>query len=267
MAEFSIKAKLVERGTNMAELSEGIIKGFQVAVGGLAKSARSEWVRLAQERLTTSREDYVNGLRQAESFSATFAGDRHHYEIALVGRMPNNFEFGMSSFDMKGIRPGWLGGAKALTAKDGHKYIRIPFRHSPTSKRFAYTGKAKAVAAPDLRTQLREVIREYGLQRMVRTATGSVVAGPTTRVPSGAASVHPYLRGLTRVQQAYPATSGTRQRGSARFMTWRTMSENSPADSWIHPGLTGVNLLEDVERFVNSELDRIIDIIMGERSA
>jgi hypothetical protein len=255
----SLKAKLTDRGYNVDALEDGVVEAFRLAVGGLAKAAQNEWIRLAQTKLKTSRDIYINGLRQAESFSVKPLGSGDTvFEIQLVGRMPNNFEFGMPSFDMKAVRPGWLGGSKAITAKDGHKFIRIPFRHSTSdSPRFGYTGKAKAVD-PNLKTQLRSSVKKYGLDRMVKAATGAIVEGSVARIPKGA-PVHPYLKGLTRVQKAYG------ERGQSQLIAWRIMSEKSPADSWIHPGLQPANLLQDVESWIDGQLDKIIEQTLGDR--
>jgi len=256
----SLKAKLVDLGVNVDALEASTIKVFRTQVGLIAVAAHNRWIQLAKERLGTSRDAYVVGLQQAGSFKSRKVSGEDVFDITLVGRMPNNFEFGMESFDMKTVRPGWLGGSKAKTGKDGEKYVVIPFRHSTTSKRFGYTGKAKAA---DLRSELKKTVRAYGLNRMIRTATGNVVGGLTTRVPPKA-PVHSYLRGLTRVQK------GTRgrtpegfQRGSSQLVTWRIMSENSPASSWIHPGLKAANLLREVELFVNKEFDDIVKKVIA----
>lgn len=264
MSNFSVKVKLEDAGYNVEAFEASMIDAFRVAVGGLAKAAQNEWVRLAQTKLKTSKEIYINGLRQAESFKLKTTSGVDTFEIALVGVMPNNFEFGMPSFDMKSVRPGWLGGSKARTAKDGHKYIMIPFRHSTSdSPAMGYTGKAAAVSDPNLKTQLRAAVKEYGLNRMLRSGSGQVVAGPVKRIPK-AAPVHPYLKSLTRVQAPTSGKTKTgKQKGSSQLITWRVMSENSPASSWIHPGVNAANLLHDVENFVDSQMDKIIEQIMG----
>jgi hypothetical protein len=256
----SLKAKLIDKGYNVDALEDGVVEAFRLAVGGLAKAAQNEWIRLAQTKLKTSRDIYISGLRQAESFAVRPLGSGDMvFEIQLVGRMPNNFEFGMPSFDMKTVRPGWLGGSKAITAKDGHKFIRIPFRHSTSdSPRFGYTGKAKAITDPDLKTQLRSSVRKYGLDRMVKAASGAPREGAVARIPKGA-PVHPYLKGLTRVQKVYGG------RAQSQLIAWRIMSENSPADFWIHPGLTAANLLQDVESWIDGQLDKIIETTLGDR--
>jgi uncharacterized protein YwbE len=264
VSNFAISVKLEEKGFNLDALDAGMVESFQVAVGGIAKAAHREWVRLAQARLGTSREIYIGGLRQAESFTVKSLGTSPIFEIQLVGTMPNNFEFGMSPFDMKGVRPGWLGGSKARTAKDGHKYVIIPFRHSKSSDaRLGYSGKAKAVSDPDLKTQLRAATKKYGLDRMMRTATGKVVEGSVARIPAKA-PVHPYLQGLTRIQKGNSGTTKTgKQTGAGGLMTWRVMSENSPASSWQHPGVKAANLLPEVEAWVDKELDKVIETILG----
>lgn len=249
---FSVKAKIEDLGYNLSLLDATMIETLRYAIRNLAYAAKDEWIRLAQARLNTSRDDYVNGLRQAESFTAAKVDGQPVFTIQLVGDMPNNFEFGMESFDMKEVRPGWLGGRKAKISQDGNAYVRIPFRHSPTSTTgIGYSGKAKAAG---LQNELKNVIRDYGLDRMIKTATGAVASGPVKRVPNDA-PVHTYLQALTRIQE--PNASKTRAR-SIQFMTWRTISEKSDPASWIHPGLHAANLLPEVERYVDNELTNIV---------
>jgi len=259
--KLSASVKIQEMGGSVDGLTGVMREQFKQAVAGIAKATQAEWIRLAQVKLKSSRADYINGLRQAESFRAYNRGSIQVYEIQLVGKMPNNFEFGMESFDMKSVRPGWLGGGKAKVSAAGDKYISIPFRHSTNAKsNIFYTGKA---AKADLRTKLKETARIYGMNQMSRTATGRVIPGPTRRVPNHA-SVHPYLRGLTRIQKGTKGTTASgAQRGSASLMTWRTMSENSPAGSWIHPGIQGAKLLPIVQRWADNELNLIVRLIMG----
>jgi hypothetical protein len=259
----SVRAKIDEKGINLGIMDDGFVEAFQKATGMIAQAAHVEWMRLAQTKLKTSRFDYLEGLNKNESFSARRYGDSTMYEIQLVGQMANNYEFGMPSFDMKTVRPGWLGGSKAKVGADGHKYIVIPFRHSVSSStNIQYSGKA---VKANLKQELKKTVKQYGLDKMIRTATGAVVEGPTTRVPKNA-DTHKYLQGLVRIQKGLSATNAAGlQRGSSQLMTFRIMSENSDADSWIHPGLPGANIMSEVEKYVDKELDRIIDIILEGR--
>lgn len=263
MGDFSLKAKLIDAGLDVDGFTAGTQEAFEKAVAGIAKGAQNEWIRLAQERLGTSREIYIGGLRQAESFSVKGSMSNPIFEIQLVGQMPNNFEFGMASFDMKSVRPGWLGGSKAKTSADGSKYVVIPFRHSTgSSPQMAYTGKAKAID-PDLKKQLRKAVKDYGLDKMTRAASGQVVPGVTARIPNKA-PVHSYLRGMVRTQQPTAGVTKTGlQRGSSTLTTFRVMSEKSKPDSWIHPGLDAVNILPEVERWIDGQLGNIIETILS----
>lgn len=270
----SLRAKLEDVDYDFNTLEKGMAMQFRKAVAGLARAAQAEWIRLAQDRLVTSREIYINGLRQAESFESKMVGGEPVYTISLVGDMPNNIEHGMSAFDMKAVRPGWLGGAKARTSKDGHKYVIIPFRHSTSSNaRLGYSGKA---AKADLKNELKKTAKEYGLNKMVRQLgftldrgfINAVTPGPVARVPNKAADVHSYLRGLTRIQtpqSGFVEKAGKlpQQRGSSQLMTWRIMSEKSPAGSWIHPGLTAKLLMPEVELWANKEMGRIVETVLG----
>jgi len=252
----SIKAKIIEMGFNPEEIEAVSTGAFVRMVGAVAMKAQAEWIRLAQARLKSSREEYVNGLRKKESLIIRSIGETVVFEVSLVGKMPNNFEFGMDAFDMKTARPGWLGGKKARTGKDGKKYVIIPFRHSLSSNaRLAYTGKAKAA---DLKSELRDVVKDYGLNRSVRAATGGAFAsgivkrGPKlplsamTRKHFPTAKTHP-LSNLTRVQKGGKS-------GGGQLMTFRVMSENSDPGSWMHPGIKAANLLPEVEEFTHHEL-------------
>jgi hypothetical protein len=266
---FAVEDRLKELGIALESLSESVQHVFADGIVQLAKAAQNEWTRLAQERLKTSREIYVNGLRAAESFKITRSDSAGiTAEIKLVGTMPNNLEFGMASFDMKAVRPGWLGGGKAKTtiarpatktkaAVPSHKYIVIPFRHSKSDdSRFAYTGKAAAVG--DLKTQLRAATKKYGLDRALTASAGEVA---TRRIPSKA-PVHPYLAGLQKTEIA-TAGAGGKVRRSGQLHTFRIMSELSPAESWIHPGLKAANLLQEVETWVDKEMDHMMEKVLG----
>ena len=257
----SLRAKIEELGHNVDLFSDETISVFRVELARIASAAHAEWVRLAQTRLKSSRDLYVNGLRQMDSFLERSVGGESVYDITLIGTMPNNIEHGMAAFDMKGVRPGWLGGSKAKVSKDGKRYVVIPFRHSTSSQgRFSYTGKAKV---DQLDRHLKKVVRDYGLNRMVRAAGGNVVAGPVRRAPAHS-SIHPYLRNLTRVQKPVAGrTSSGKGRGQSMLMTWRVMSENSAPSSWIHPGIEAKNLLDEVKRFVDRQMENSVNKILG----
>jgi len=259
MPQISMTAKLQDLGHNVEAFSESTTEAFRIALAGIARGAQAEWIRLAQDKLKTSRSDYINGLQQAKSFEVKKdPKGEPEYTISLVGRMPNSFEFGMAPFDMKDSRPGWLGGGKAKVNKDGKKYVRIPFRHSTsdTSPRFQYTGKA---ARDNLKVKLKDTVKRYGLSRMIRAATGgNVIEGPVARVPKDPA-VHRYLHGLTRIQKQ----TSNPKRGSSIMMTWRTISETSAEDAWLHPGIVGANILPLVEKWVDEEIKRVADLVMG----
>jgi hypothetical protein len=263
----SLKAELESLGVNVDALSAGIQTTLRLQVGELAKAAQGEWIRLAQSRLNSSREEYIKGLQAAGSFVPKRSASGDSYEITLVGQFPNDLEFGKGPFDMKTARPGWLGGKKAKVGKDGSTYVTIPFRHSTSnSPRFNYTGKAAAISSPDLKTHLRQTVKDFGLDKMIRTATGKVVTNGGKAVktlPKGSAP-HPYLEGLSRYQTASSGTSASgKQRGGGTLMTFRRMSTKSDPSSWIHPGLEAVNLLQEVESYVEREMSVIARNVMG----
>ena len=258
----ALSKKITDLGYNIDSLTTATVAAFQQAVGGVAVQAQGEWIRIAQSRLHSSRAMYVDGLRSAESMKSEVVDGQPAFTIQLVGKMPNDIEFGMPSFDMKEVTPGWLGGGKAKVSKDGHRYVVVPFRHSTSSNtNIAYTGQAKA---QNMQAELRKTVRNYGLDRMVRAASGSVVTGTVSRVPNNAPDVHRFLRGLARIQEAFnTSTSAGLQRGASTLMTFRIMSDKSAPDAWIHPGLPGVNLLNEVSNWTDQQLNGLIERIMG----
>lgn len=259
MSNFSIAAKLTSKGHQLDDLAEGTIEQINAGVGAIARAAVGEWARIARTRLNSTREDYINGLHQAESFEAKPASDGIMFEISLVGAMPNNIEFGMAPFDMKSVRPGWLGGGKAKIGKGGKRYVVIPFRHKTAPNQ----GGAQLSMDEDVGTVVKRVAKEYGLDKMKRNAMGGVVEGPVARVPNKA-PVHPYFQGMVRIQKGESGRTKTGlQKGSSSLMTFRIMSENSPASSWRHPGLRAANLMPEVEAWVDVQLGRLIEEIMA----
>jgi len=257
--KLSVATKLADIGIAIDGLSSEIQGKFHHAVIAIAEGARSRWIDFAKVRLKTSRADYIIGLKQAESFRSYTRGSTIVHEIQLVGEMPNNFEFGMTGFDMKAVRPGWLGGAKAKTSKDGTKYIHIPFRQSATMANL-YSGKAALTRTHDIRRHVAWAARRYGLNQTIRSGR-SIKTKPIT-IPK-TATVHPYLRGLTKYQTKIKGiTKSGKEKGSSTLMTFRTMSEKSDPGAWIHPGITGAKLLPLVERWVDNELNHVVDHIM-----
>lgn len=253
----SFRMKIEGMGHNVDAFEAGTKEALRQALAGIAQAGHAEWIRLAQARLRSSRDEYVGGLMKKDSFKVAKDGSSEPvFTISLIGEMANNFEFGMSSFDMKNVRPGWLGGKRAKIGKDGKRYITIPFRHSTgSSPRLAYTGKA---AMANLKTELFKTVKAYGLDRMVRAASGQVMEGAVGKVP-GRADVHQYLKGLTKIQKANKGGKS----GSSTLITWRRMSESSAEDSWVHPGLDAANILPEVERYIDEEMGRVVEKILG----
>jgi hypothetical protein len=266
---FQLSAKLEDIGLSIDALDLAIRETMRTAVAQVATAAQAEWVRLAQMRLKTSRADYINGLRQAESFKSVIVDGEPVYTITLVGKMPNNYEFGMPSFDMKAVRPGWLGGGKVRLTSTGKRYVVIPFRHSTSSNtNLAYTGKA---AAQDMQSKLRAAMSKgvsiptgssVSMAKMQRTSSGDVTPGKVAKIPNNA-DVHRYLQGMVRMQEAQQGRlQNGKQRGSSQLLTFRIMSEDSAPDSWIHPGLPGVHLLAEVESFVDRQMNTLLASVL-----
>lgn len=217
--------------------------------------ARAEWVKLAGSRLESSRRDYLNGIQKVEikDFSAT---------VALVGLVPNLVENGMDAFDMHATLLGpdvpvvpWGSGQKGkheIKDSPGKFYRAIPFRHqtpgsigqgggTPMGK--AYKGVVDDAAA------LGKAIHKAAVK--LKATTGMPGEKPSWggRLPEGLApklkSTHTtdIYAGMTKMAKGYKGAT------QVTYMTFRMISDNAP-EKFLHPGLEGVHLADDVEKYV-----------------
>jgi hypothetical protein len=236
----------------------------------VAASARAKWILLAQQRLGSSKRDYIDGIQDVE-------GSGKERSITLVGWLPNAVEQGIDSYD---LRTTLLGPGKGKTAKDGHKYRPIPFRHgtpgsggqagTPMGARlgpqggqsFAYaaTGIMDKAQAAKLGKAIYARARalEQGQRLGTRKGTGYVPiresrdVAQVMRVPK-LAPWHKtdIFAGMQRDTKTYERAT------QAQYTTFRTISEAKP-DGWIHPGIQARHLAAEVEEHVQGLVGKAV---------
>jgi hypothetical protein len=229
----------------------------------VATAARAKWIRLAQQRLRSSMQDYVNGIQEVESRP----GER---VLTLVGWLANAVERGIEAFD---LRETVLKNAEVSAA--GNRYAHVPFRHSvpsaaglaatPMGERYGPQGEQSRAFASggfyDRGTARRLGEQIYALAKRMKFYGGQFGPGlfhreRSDRLPSGLAPrLAPWHKtdlyaGMVRTR---PAAPGHR----AQYMTWRTISEGVP-EGWIHPGIEPRHLAEEVGQYAMGLVPRVI---------
>lgn len=243
----------IDKDIDFESLGAAEIGAIDNAIESLAISTRDKWVALAKEKLKSARSEYVRGLQEKSSLKKTGSLE---YEVALVGWLPNAVEGGINPFDMK---PGLLGGKNA--AKNDGKFATVPFRHFKGAKAAERVSKA-----PNYKKDLANVLKNSGLDKVIKDSKGKAIEGKVG-VASGTSKLgikklKPHhkstiFEGLTKYQKNYKKSTGS------QLMTFRRVSRNSDPASWLHPGLPGVHLMRDVEKYVREQSDLIFKTIAG----
>jgi len=208
----------------------------------VAALSRARWIHLAQQRLHSSRRDYIAGIQAIEG-----TGDERYIE--LVGKLPNMIEQGIGPFDQ---RDALLTNAKIN--KDGQRYKSIPFRHgSPSSKGASgtpmgsqFAGVLSSGSASRLGSSVFKQAQALKGRQRLSSRTHFDLA-PKLK-PHHRASP---FEGMQKVHKQYRSSS------QSQFMSFRTISEGNP-EGWIHPGIVARNLHVEVESHINDALGRIV---------
>ncbi len=234
-------------------------------VPDIAEAARTEIIRLANERLGTSTEDYVQGVSPVKYHFPNGKippGEHVVATITLLGEMPNRIEQGWAGGDMK---PALLAGPNAKTGEHG-RYNTVPFRHGTpgtSGRNFPAMGSQ---FMPGFRMGPSGVIqtgtskdhaRKLGkaVHRAAKALAGTV-SHPGKGVSYGErlkAGMAPLLRphhktdvfaGMIREEKTYKKTT------QSQYITFRRVSENSDPGAWIHPGIEAHRLFPEAGKYV-----------------
>lgn len=194
------------------------------AAAALAELAKDRITETAQGKLRSTAGQYLKGLTVTASDTA--------FTIQLKGGLPTMLEAGAPPFDLK----------KMLR---GRKFVDVPFRHAPKGN------------GPNVMPK-----SDFNLMRSVamkaRAAGSKTVRGPAKM------NSEPELKSNKRFgsyQQKGGKTGSMMKVGvgkSAGYMTFRRMSEKSPASSWIHPGYKALNIFPKVAKELTKLAPKVI---------
>lgn len=234
----------------MREISINIPKGFsnilasqlesatKSAISSTLMATKSQWETIAQQRLTTTRSDYLLGLSADNSmeFPDGFTG-----VLTLRGKWPNMLESGFPSYDMKS---GFENGKRVKSKKDGGWYTTIPFRQrTPETTGSAVGGNAMP---DDIYSQARAL-------RAGAKLTGTEANYPPSVSFKGYQHKNGIYEGIKKVTKTYDKATQN------QYVSFRRVSDKSDPNSWWHPGFPGINAVKEVEPFAKQTFTKVLD--------
>lgn len=232
-------------------------------VRNLASAARSNWVRLAKDRLNTTARDYVQGISEPKEVRPGTM------EITLKGRVPNMVEQGWAAHD---LRETVIPNAKTRkVSKDGHAYVSVPFRHGTPGTSGANVGRPMPHEIHRVAKHLAPTISEHGKgsfkgpgqDHRLRPGMSHVGDKKVSEAAQQLLSkkAQPWhstslYAGMVRQQKTYA------QATQPQYRTWRTISENpdtkTDARKWMHPGIEAKSLIREVRSKMAQSLAQIV---------
>lgn len=208
------------------------------SISSTLMATKSKWEQVAQQRLTTTRNDYLLGLNadNSMSFPDAFTG-----VLILRGKWPNMLESGFQAFDMK---DGFKNGPRVKHKKDGGWYQTIPFRHrTPGTTGSAVGGKAMP---DDIYAQARAL---RGQERL----RGTEQKYPPQKSWTGYQHKNGIYEGMVKNTKKYDkAIQNT-------YFTFRRVSDKSDPSSWHHPGFPGIKAIEVVEPWARDTFTKVFN--------
>lgn len=210
-------------------------------VKGLTARYAKNLENVAKRTLGKTRQQYIKSIVVGEQ------GPLSGY-VMIVGSLPNMIESGVEPFDMK---TGFLGSSKAMSSKEGGKYLTIPFRQAtPGSlgESSAFTNvmpegvyQAAKQNDPSRSSPTGNRISGSGLKpsqipqqyRIPKTRAMIVAKNKTFEAYKHKTSIY---QGMVKNTQTYQSAS------SSSYVTFRRVSQASDPNSWIYPGLEAKNL-------------------------
>jgi hypothetical protein len=236
-----ISVAIVKTGPTTAGLRTSIKRATEVAMAELSVALRWKWHQIQNKKLRTSLEAY-----RAGSDVHVAGGNKLAWDFELTGFLPLAVEFGMGKYDMK---PTFLSGPKAKQGKNG-PYLVVPFtfyaRKPAVARRAQYDKNAIEGAR-----LLSKVSSARTSQQ--KSSAASRLRGWTKRVSAN--------KGISREGYMHKHAKAARaQKAGGRVMTFRTVSQKSPPNSWVHSGFRRRMLLDYVfKRYLPGQMTKVFE--------
>lgn len=204
----------------------------------VAEATRRKWTQLAQEKLHSTRNAYIQGITQP------FLEGPGAVSIELVGKLANMIEQGADAFDM---REGLLNKPNTRVSKTGARYRYIPFRmSSPGSAGKAGTPMDEVYSMPGEDSRSGRQGLPYAFSGLIGQEMYELAK--TLKRGQGLPNV-----GLPRLQAHHSVDPFTgMQRGGGKghryYVAFRTVTDNV-SGKWQHPGFNAANLAVEAAQY------------------
>lgn len=260
--DFSLELRAQELGLNPLKVLEKAVQAqFDDAIRQTANAAYASIVAQAKAKLGSLSQEYLKGL----DFHKI---GKNQYLIVLDGTFSNALERGIAPHDMKetmlasqakvseGSRAGMPWVQKAV---DGHRYAYVPFPKKPFSK----SGNAEAQRINGMIRTLTAKNRQGVMQNITKVFSDSYGRPLEGNVATVGNIGIKDLDNLVKFQKVQKNAKTGRDQVISTYMTFRTISDNSPDGKWQHPGREGLKAFLEAEAFVARELDNILKHFLG----
>jgi hypothetical protein len=258
---------------SMSQNFDGAVKkAMSDAARDLALQTHSHILENVQEKLHSTRQKFVDALSYHQVDQDTWVIELAKEAMFIEEGLPPNTD----------MLDGLLKSSKAKTAKDGSRFIIVPFEQNKgkTSQTPAQTSltdtikqEMKSRKIPygglekdDLGRTKTGLIRSFDIMKNpVKTAQGPGQGhGPIGAVRQGPTGI-PYLQGV-RVYQTPVKTPEGKTSFKKSIMTFRVASSKMAGKGrWIHPGLEAKRFLDEAAHWALREFEeRIKDQILIE---
>lgn len=257
MADIDIKIKAQELGLALYSLAESLEGEFNQSIADIAHGAHARIIAEAQEKLHSTRQDYLKGL----SFEKI---GKNEYLISLDGDFANALEKGWAPYDMRtsllkskktvsvGSRAGlpWV-----QLSKKGKKFAHVPLEKKPTNSGGA-TDLASAMRnikienAAGKKQRITQIFKDINGNPMEGKV--AVARGLTADIGAGFKD----LEALTKYQRVYKNEQTGKERVESTYISYRTISENG--SGWMNKGNDGLKAFEQTEQWIDKQIEAIL---------
>lgn len=250
-------------------------KAMDDAARDLTTMVHAHIVEQVQAKLHSTREKYINALSYKQVDQDTW--------VIELGKDAMFIEEGLKpNTDML---EGLLKSPKAKTAKDGSRYIVVPFEHK---KGATQQTPAQATLTNTIKAEMKKRKIPYGkletdasgkpktgllhsfdiMKAPIKTAPGAGSGhGPIGAVKQGPTGI-PHLQGV-RVYQTKVKDKSGKESVQKSIMTFRIASSKMKGQGrWVHPGLEAKKFLDEaadwaLKEFENRIRDQILISVVG----
>lgn len=247
------------------ELKPTVEQAMKDAARDLAVQAHAHIVEEVQQKLHSTRQKYLNALSYTQVDEDTWVISLDKEALFIEDGLPPN----------KDMLDGLLKSPKAKTAKDGSRYLIVPFEHK---KGKTEQTQAMSTLTDTIKTEMKRKRIPFGkietdskgqpktgllhsfdiLKNPVKSGQGPGQGhGPTGSVRQGPTGI-PFLQGVRVYQNKVKGKDG-KESIKKSIMTFRVASSKHKGQGrWIHPGLEAKHFFDEAAKWALKEFEEKI---------